>query len=112
MNDVKENSAEAVKKVPKIPLKSALCIFFVMLAVIICLSAATIILALKSGNDSEEDSTIQEYVPVVNEKVYDFYSEEDTIILELNLKTDGMYTARTALHFRGQVLTYHIIRVR
>lgn len=82
MNDVKENSAEAVKKVPKIPLKSALCIFFVMLAVIICLSAATIILALKSGNDSEEDSTIQEYVPVVNEKVYDFYSEEDTIILD------------------------------
>lgn len=82
MNDVKENTAATVKKIPKIPLRSALTVFFVMLAVIICLSAATIILALKSGNGSDEDDAVQEYIPVVNEKIYDFYSEEDTIILD------------------------------
>lgn len=82
MNEVKENTAETAKKVPKIALKPALAIFFAMLAVIICLSAATIILALKSEKSNEEEDFVQEYVPVVNEKVYDFYSEEDTIILD------------------------------
>lgn len=89
MNDLKESTAsetgsassESVKKVQKIALKPALAIFFAMLAVIICLSAATVALALR-GKDSQEEEEIPEFVPVVNERVYDFYSEEDMIILD------------------------------
>lgn len=90
MNDLKENTAlgtssassESVKKVQKIALKPALTVFFAMLAVIICLSAATVALALRSERNDREKGEIPEFVPVINERVYDFYSEEDIIILD------------------------------
>lgn len=76
----------AAGKDTKISLRPALGIFFTMLAVIICLAAAVIVLAVKGvGNDAEEDITAQEtekFVPVINERVYDFFDEDDTILFD------------------------------
>lgn len=90
MNDneleLKETAAEEqVKNISKKSLKTLIGAFWVMMAIIICLSASTIILAMKIGGERSENVTEpqeEEYVPVVNTRVYDFYSEEDTVILD------------------------------
>ncbi len=99
MNDVKEYIPEAesapgqhsaAKKVTRIALRPAIVIFMTMLAVIICLSASVIILALKFGNVPETasaentevsyETSEDTFVPVVNNRVYDFYDKDDVII--------------------------------
>lgn len=73
------------KKTTKMSFKAAASVFTAMLAVIICLSAAVIILALKAGgsNAGQDPESLEEmFVPVINERVYDFYSEDDAIILD------------------------------
>lgn len=101
MNDVKENisvkenTAEhsaAKKNDVKIYLRPALVIFFSMLAIIICLSAATAVLAFRlsaADKPGTEEETVQviepepePFVPVVNNRVYDFYDEGDFIFLD------------------------------
>lgn len=84
--ELKETAAEEqVKSISKKSLKTLISAFWVMLAVIICLSVSTIILALKIGGEKSETANEpqeEEYVPVINTRVYDFYSEEDTVILD------------------------------
>ena len=84
-NAAKETAVQTDKKEPKIPLRSAAVVFFSMLAVIICLSASTIILALKSGDTEipdEPEPAEEAFVPVVNNRVYDFYSEGEAILFD------------------------------
>lgn len=78
---------EQLKSVSKKSLKTFIQVFWVMLAAIVCLSASTIILAVKIGSDKPDTEPAaepqqEEYVPVVNTRVYDFYSEEDSVILD------------------------------
>lgn len=100
MEEVKETTALAEhktvhKKSQRISLKAAQSVFAIMLGVIICLSATVIILAMKIGSEppaesaeeivteaETEEPAIQAFIPVVNDRVYDFFSKEDTIILE------------------------------
>lgn len=78
-----ENEAALSRKT----VKNLITILFAMLGIIICLSVATIVLALKvNKNRAEEDVTEpaaeEPFVPVVNDRVYDFYNEDDTVILD------------------------------
>ena len=97
MNDVKENittaesasvigEASAVKKKdPKMSLRSAAVIFFIMFAVIICLSVSTIILTVKISRTDipqEQEPAEEVFVPIVNNRVYDFYDEGTSILFD------------------------------
>lgn len=82
---VKKNENDAV--LPRKTVKNLLVIFLAMLGIIICLSAATIVLLLKvnknrGGDDIPEPVADEPFVPVVNDRVYDFYNEDDTVILD------------------------------
>lgn len=83
---VTETEHSPRKNTAKIALKPAMSIFFTMLAVIICLAAAVIILAVRVGKADEEEEIPEDaeevFVPVVNERVYDFFDEDDTILFD------------------------------
>ena len=99
MNDLKENTmpeeasaasqkeaAGTKKKDPKMSLKAAISVFFAMLAVIICLSAATIVLAIRVSRtddiQAETEPAAEAFVPIVNNRVYDFYDEGTSILFD------------------------------
>ena len=76
---------EIQKKTLKLSLKSLVTLFLAMLLIIICLAVTTIILALKTGRGSGETDFFppeDEYIPVVNDRVYDFYEEDEVVILD------------------------------
>lgn len=76
---------EIRKKTLKLSLKSLVTLFLAMLLIIICLAVTTIILALKMGGSSTEPDIFEaeeEYVPVINDRVYDFYDQDEVVILE------------------------------
>lgn len=82
---VKKSENEAV--LPRKTVKNLLIIFLAMLGIIICLSAATIVLMLKLNKNKADDIPSEPvadepFVPVVNDRVYDFYNEDDTVILD------------------------------
>lgn len=85
---VDNTAAEDVKTVSRQSLKTLIRAFWIMLAVIVCLSVSTIILALKVGSGTADTDTVTDppeedaFVPVVNTRVYDFYSEEESVILD------------------------------
>ncbi|MCH5192898.1 MAG: glycoside hydrolase family 25 protein [Oscillospiraceae bacterium] len=79
------NRPEIQRKTLKLSLKALVTLFLAMLAIIICLAVTTIILALKMGSEgSETDFPVieDEYIPVINDRVYDFYSEDEVVILD------------------------------
>lgn len=94
MNDVEKphikvrvKKSEPESALPRKTVKNLVTILFAMLGIIICLSVATIVLAVKvnKNNDAEDipEPVVDEpFVPVVNNRVYDFYNEDDTVILD------------------------------
>lgn len=82
---IKENIYEEkllkTRKMLKIPLNAAICLALSSVAIIICLSAAVVILATKAPKLPEVEPE-PEFVPIINNRVYDFFDEDDTIILE------------------------------
>lgn len=94
MNDVEKphikvrvKKSEPESALPRKTVKNLVTILFAMLGIIICLSVATIVLAVKvnKNNDTEdipEPVADEPFVPVVNNRVYDFYNEDDTVILD------------------------------
>ncbi|MDE7278558.1 MAG: hypothetical protein K2N26_02390, partial [Oscillospiraceae bacterium] len=69
------------KKVLRMPFGTAAAIFLSMLGVIIVLAVSVAVMASKLGK-AEEEPALEPYVPVVNERVYDFYSEDDIILMD------------------------------
>ena len=90
MEELKENirteeAAEVLKKDHRISLKAAMTVFFPMLAVMICLSVSTIVLANKVSKTEvmEEPEPAEEaFIPIVNDRVYDFYDEGTSILFD------------------------------
>lgn len=68
------------RKMLKMPLNLAIGFAVVSIAVVTCLSIAVVILATKAPKQSEIEPE-PEFVPVVNTRVYDFFDEDDTILL-------------------------------
>lgn len=88
MSDINENTSPQQKstqkhrgKILRIPFASAAAVFFSMLGIIAVLAAATAVLASKLGKE-EAEPVIEPYVPVVNQRVYDFYNEDEIIIMD------------------------------
>ncbi len=52
-----------------------------MLSVIIILAVSVAVLASKLEK-ADEEPVVEPYVPVVNERIYDFYSEDDIILMD------------------------------
>lgn len=82
---VKKSEPEAA--LPRKTVKNLVTILLAMLGIIICLSVATIVLAVKvnknnAAEDIPEPVADEPFVPVVNNRVYDFYNEDDTVILD------------------------------
>ena len=82
---VKKSEPEAA--LSRKTVKNLMTILFAMLGIIICLSVATIVLALKVNKNRTEEYipepvADEPFVPVVNDRVYDFYNENDTVILD------------------------------
>lgn len=94
MNDVEKphikvrvKKSEPESALPRKTVKNLVTILFAMLGIIICLSVATIVLAVKvnknnGAEDIPEPVADEPFVPVVNNRVYDFYNEDDTVILD------------------------------
>lgn len=78
------NRPEIQRKTLKLSVRSLVTLFLAMLAIIICLAVTTIILALKTGNGDSDIGVIpeEEYVPVINDRVYDFYDQDEVVILD------------------------------
>ncbi len=69
------------KKTLKVPISSAVIIAVSFLVIVICLAVAVIVLAV--GNSKKDDEPeIVEFIPVVNNRAYDFYDEDDIIVFE------------------------------
>lgn len=82
---VKKSEPEAT--LSRKTVKNLVTILLAMLGIIICLSVATIVLAVKvnknnTAEDIPEPVADEQFVPVVNNRVYDFYNEDDTVILD------------------------------
>ncbi|MDE6599502.1 MAG: hypothetical protein K2K34_05415, partial [Oscillospiraceae bacterium] len=69
------------KKVLRMPFGTAAAIFFSMLLVIVALAVSVAVLASKLGK-AEAEPVLEPYVPVVNERIYDFYDEDDIILMD------------------------------
>ena len=69
------------RKMLKIPLNLAIGLAIAAIAVIICLSVAVAVLAAKAPELPEEEPE-PEFIPIANTRVYDFFDEDDTIILD------------------------------
>ncbi len=69
------------RKMIRMPLNLAIGLAVSSIAVIICLSAAVAILATKTPKRPEIESE-PEFIPIINNRVYDFFDEDDTIILD------------------------------
>ncbi len=85
MSDFNESSHFAEKnrqhrKMIRVPFAGAAAVFFSMLGIIAALAVTSAVLASKLGKAEEE--VPEPYVPVVNERVYDFYDEDDIIIMD------------------------------
>lgn len=85
--NVSEENLVSQKKTVKIPAGAFVAILASVLTVITCLSAAIVFLA--AGNNKSEEvfpepdiESVNEFIPIVNNRVYDFYSEDDIIILD------------------------------
>ena len=78
------NRPEIQQKTLKLSVKALVTLFLAMLVIIICLAVTTIILALKMGRADQDIGTIpeEEYVPVINDRVYDFYDQDEMVILD------------------------------
>ena len=68
------------RKMLKMPLNLAVGLSVTSIAVITILSIAVVILATKAPKQPDVISE-SEFVPVINNRVYDFYDENDTILL-------------------------------
>ncbi len=69
------------RKMLKIPLNIAIGLAIAAIAVIISLSVAVAVLAAKAPKQPEAEPE-PEFIPVINNRVYDFFDENDTIILD------------------------------
>lgn len=69
------------RKMLKMPLNLAIGLSVTAIAVIIILSIAVAILATKAPKQPE-DEIEPEFIPIINNRVYDFFDEDDTIILD------------------------------
>ena len=65
----------------RMPFGTAATVFFSMLGVIIILAVSVAVLASKLEK-ADEEPVVEPYVPVVNERIYDFYSEDDIILMD------------------------------
>ena len=71
------------RKMLKMPLNLAIGLSIMAISVITILSIAVVILATKAPDQPEAEPDYEpEFIPVLNTRVYDFFDEEDTIILE------------------------------
>lgn len=68
------------RKMLKMPLSLAISLSAAAIAVIIILSTAVVILATKAPKQPVIEPE-PEFVPIINNRVYDFFDEDDTIIL-------------------------------
>ena len=66
----------------KMPLNVAIGLGISVLAVIVCLSVSVAVLASKLGTEKSAEEEDAEYIPVVNTRVYDFFDEGETILLD------------------------------
>ncbi len=91
MNDITDVKTSAEKTAPhgrffKLPVNAAIALTAVSLTVITSLSVAVAFLAAGIGKAEETphetEPAAEEFVPVVNNRVYDFYSEDDVILLD------------------------------
>lgn len=73
--------AKPRRKMLRMPFGTAAAVFFSMLGVIIILAVSVAVLASKLGK-ADEEPIIEPYVPVVNERIYNFYSEDDIILMD------------------------------
>ncbi len=69
------------RKMIRVPFTGAAAVFFSMLGIIAALAVTSAVLASKLGK-AEAEPVMEPYVPVVNERVYDFYDEDDIIIMD------------------------------
>lgn len=69
------------QKMLRMPFGTAAAVFFSMLGVIIVLAVSVAVMASKLDK-AEEEPVLEPYVPVVNERVYDFYDENDIILMD------------------------------
>lgn len=77
-----KNEAEnpvSARTVLKIPLNIGAAVLIAALVIIISLSIAVAVLASKIGSGADEK---EKFVPVVNTRVYDFYDDGDTVLLD------------------------------
>ncbi|MBP1561304.1 MAG: glycoside hydrolase family 25 protein [Oscillospiraceae bacterium] len=84
MNDLMDKTTSQSKN--NLPIKAAVPVFGAMLAIILCLSVTVIVLAVNLGgkkdDEAEEPTVTEAYVPIVNTRVYDFYSEGDYVYFD------------------------------
>lgn len=95
-----KNVAEVNKKrMLRIPVHSAVILTISILVIIISLSVAVLTLAMNGKSEPEEEAEPEyiEFVPVVNDRVYDFYDEDDMILLEDSYYGNIWLPALTAL---------------
>ncbi len=69
------------RKMIRVPFSAAAAVFFSMLGIIAALAVTSAVLAGKLGK-AEAEPVMEPYVPVVNDRVYDFYDEDDIIIMD------------------------------
>lgn len=69
----------STRTVLKIPLNIGSAILILVLVLIISLSISVAVLASKIDNSSD---TAETFVPIVNTRVYDFYDDDDTILID------------------------------
>lgn len=79
-NDAQKSVSK--KTMLKMPLNAAIGLGISVLAVIVCLSAAVAVLASRLGTEKSAEEEDAEYIPVVNTRVYDFFDEGETILLD------------------------------
>ncbi|MBQ5319468.1 MAG: glycoside hydrolase family 25 protein [Oscillospiraceae bacterium] len=68
------------RKMLKLPLNLAVGFALTSIAIIICLSIAVALLAVKAPKQPETEPEAK-FIPVINNRVYDFFDEDDTILL-------------------------------
>ena len=73
--------AKSRRKMLRMPFGTAATVFFSMLGVIIILAVSVAVLASKLEK-ADDEPVVEPYVPVVNERIYDFYSEDDIILMD------------------------------
>ncbi len=84
------------RKMLKMPLNVAISLAVTAILVIACLSIAVVILATKAP-DRPETEPEPAFVPIINNRVYDFFNEGETILLEDSYYGDIWISAFTDL---------------